>query len=69
MEDYETLALALARDPVRLAALARPAGGTAPFQPALRYRLFSAHRIETAYLRMMEIRAQGAAPQSFAVSA
>jgi predicted O-linked N-acetylglucosamine transferase (SPINDLY family) len=68
MEDYENLALALARDPARLAGLrARLA------QNRLNSPLYDTDRfcrsIEAAYLRMMEISRSGGAWESFAVSA
>jgi predicted O-linked N-acetylglucosamine transferase (SPINDLY family) len=66
MEDYEALALALARDPARLKALrTRLAENrrTSPLYDTDRFR----RSLEAAFLRMMEISRAGQAPQSFAV--
>jgi predicted O-linked N-acetylglucosamine transferase (SPINDLY family) len=68
LEDYEALALALARDPARLAALkAKLAVGrrTAPLFDADRFR----RHIERGYEMMMDIARAGDAPHPFDVPA
>ena len=67
VEDYEALALALARDPARLAEINAQAGANRAVQPAFRYRQVSPS-IEAAYQRMMEISRAGHAPESFTVA-
>ncbi len=67
-EDYEALALALARDRERLAGLRGKLAQNRLSSPLYDTDLFR-KSIETAYLRMMEMSLQGLAPQSFAVSA
>jgi predicted O-linked N-acetylglucosamine transferase (SPINDLY family) len=68
LEEYETLALALAHDPARLAGLrARLAEYRLP-SPLYDTDRFRRH-IEAAYLRMMEILRQGRQPESFTISA
>ena len=65
-EDYEALALALARSPERLAALRarlRANRATAPLFDAGRL----ARHLEAAYLEMWRLNQAGAAPRSFAV--
>ena len=67
LEDYEALALALARDPAKLAALkAKLAENrtTAPLFDADRFR----RHIERSYEMMMEIARAGEAPKPFDVS-
>jgi predicted O-linked N-acetylglucosamine transferase (SPINDLY family) len=68
MDDYEALALALARDPVRLADLrARLLANrlSSPLYDTDRFRV----SLEAAYLRMMEISRHGGRPESFTVPA
>jgi len=68
LPDYERLALALARDPARLAAIRRKLEGarlTAPLFDSAR----TCRALEAAYREMWEIRRRGEAPRSFAVSA
>ncbi|HWX89889.1 MAG TPA: hypothetical protein VNY75_06260, partial [Rhizomicrobium sp.] len=68
MKDYEVLALALARDPARLAALrARLAANrrSSPLYDTDRFRV----SLEAAYLRMVEISRNNGSPESFTVSA
>jgi protein O-GlcNAc transferase len=68
MDDYEAMALALAREPARLAALrARLAANrlSSPLYDTDRFRT----SLEAAYLRMMEIARAGRAPESFTVPA
>ena len=67
-EAYEALALALARDPLRLAALRVRLGANRLSSPLYDTDLFRRH-IEWAYLRMVEIARAGGAPHSFAVPA
>jgi predicted O-linked N-acetylglucosamine transferase (SPINDLY family) len=68
LADYESLALALARDPAALAELRRRLSGARPTT-----RLFDAARqtaaIESAFTEMWRIRASGAPPRGFAVPA
>lgn len=68
LEDYETLALALARDP---ALLARYRKGLADHRDscALFDSVRHARGVEAAYLRMCEIARAGGDPESFAVPA
>jgi len=66
LEDYEKLALSLARDPARLQGLrARLQANrlTSPLYDTDRFR----RDLETAYLRTMEIARAGQAAESFAV--
>jgi len=68
LEEYEALALALARDPSRLQALrTRLAENrhTSPLYDTDRFR----RSLEAAYLRMMEIARAGERPESFSVPA
>jgi predicted O-linked N-acetylglucosamine transferase (SPINDLY family) len=68
MDDYEAMALALAREPARLAALrARLAANrlSSPLYDTDRFRA----SLEAAYLHMMEISREGRAPESFTVPA
>jgi len=68
LEDYEALALVLARSPGKLADLrARLAANrlSSPLYDVARF----ARSIEAAYLRMMEISRRGEKPQGFAVPA
>ena len=68
LADYEALALALARDPQRLAGLrARLAANrlSGPLYDAARFT----RSIEAAYLRMMEISRARRKPESFTVPA
>jgi protein O-GlcNAc transferase len=65
--DYEALALALARDPGRLATMrSRLAAnrGQSPLFDAARY----CRHIEAAYVRMVEISRAGGTPENFAVA-
>jgi predicted O-linked N-acetylglucosamine transferase (SPINDLY family) len=67
LEDYEALALALARDPARLGGLrARLKEGrlTSPLFDTEGF----ARGLEAAYLRMMEISRAGRVPENFAVA-
>ncbi len=68
MEDYESLALALARDPARLGGVCAKLAERRLTSPLYDTGLFR-KSIETAFLRMMEMSIQGLAPQSFSVSA
>jgi predicted O-linked N-acetylglucosamine transferase (SPINDLY family) len=66
LEEYEALALALARDPARLGNLRAKLQEmrlTSPLYDTDRF----ARSLEAAYLRMMEISRTGHAPESFAV--
>ncbi len=66
LDDYEALALDLARHPARLAAIrARlwQARSTAPLFDAARY----ARNLEAAFAHMLELHAAGRQPQAFAV--
>jgi predicted O-linked N-acetylglucosamine transferase (SPINDLY family) len=65
---YETLALALARDPARLAGLKSRLAANRRASPLYDTDLFRRH-IELAYLRMVEIARAGDAPRAFAVPA
>ncbi|HYS47103.1 MAG TPA: tetratricopeptide repeat protein, partial [Rhizomicrobium sp.] len=68
LQDYESLALALAREPARLADLRARCGEnrlTSPLYDTDGFR----KNIEAAYLRMMEISRQGRGPESFTVPA
>jgi protein O-GlcNAc transferase len=68
MDAYEALALALARDPVRLADLrARLSANrlSSPLYDTDRFRV----SLEAAYLRMLEISRNNGLPESFTVSA
>ena len=66
IEDYESLALALTRDPARLAALKTRLAENRLSSPLYDTDGFR-RAIETAYLRMVEIAREGRAPESFAV--
>ena len=68
MQDYESLALALARDPARLAGLRAGLAEKRLTSPLYHTGLFR-KSIETAFLRMTQLSSQGLAPQSFAVPA
>jgi predicted O-linked N-acetylglucosamine transferase (SPINDLY family) len=61
LEDYEALALDLARDPQRRRGPARQAGRKMALFAAIRYRPLL-HRIELAYLQMVNVRARGLPP-------
>jgi len=66
LQDYETLALALARDPARLAALRQRLAAnraTAPLFDSAAY----ARAIEAAFIRMWELHQTGEAPRTFMV--
>jgi protein O-GlcNAc transferase len=68
MDDYEAMALALAREPAQLAAFrARLAANrlSSPLYDTDRFRA----SLEAAYLRMMEIARAGRTPESFTVPA
>ena len=66
LADYEALALALARDPVRLQAMRDKLAANLPIAP-----LFDSERfrrdMETAYRKIWEIARAGEAPRSFSV--
>ena len=67
LEDYEALALSLARDPPRLAALRQKLADrrtTAPLFDSERYR----RHLEQAYLQMIERHRRGEPPASFDVA-
>jgi predicted O-linked N-acetylglucosamine transferase (SPINDLY family) len=67
LEDYEKLALALARDPARLAALRKTLAGNrqaAPLFDTARY----CRNLESAFVTMLERARSGQPPQSFAVA-
>ena len=66
--DYEALALALARDPQRLAAIRARLEANRLASPLFDLPRYRRH-IEAAYLRMMAISEAGGAPESFAVDA
>jgi predicted O-linked N-acetylglucosamine transferase (SPINDLY family) len=66
LEEYEALALALARDPARLGNLRARLGEMRRTSPLYDTDSF-ARSLEAAYLRMMEISRTGRAPESFAV--
>jgi predicted O-linked N-acetylglucosamine transferase (SPINDLY family) len=68
LEEYETLALALAHDPARLAGLRARLAENRLTSPLYDTDGFRRH-IEAAYLRMMEISRQGRRPESFTISA
>jgi predicted O-linked N-acetylglucosamine transferase (SPINDLY family) len=68
LEDYEALALALARDPARLAELRARLAANRLSSPLYDTDRFRTH-IETAYLQMLEISRSGRAPESFTVPA
>ena len=68
MEEYEALALALAQDPARLAALKAKLAGerlTAPLFDAPRF----CRHLEQAYVTIMEMARAGQAPRAFSVAA
>jgi predicted O-linked N-acetylglucosamine transferase (SPINDLY family) len=67
IEDYESLALALAHDPARLAALKIRLAANRLSSPLFDTDGFR-RSIEAAYLRMMEIAREGRAPESFAIT-
>jgi predicted O-linked N-acetylglucosamine transferase (SPINDLY family) len=64
LEDYEMLALALARDPARLAALRAKLAANRLAAPLFDAPRFCRH-IETAYEQMMAIARAGEAPRPF----
>ena len=66
MEEYEALALALARDPHRLGSLRARLEETVPTSPLYDTDGFR-RSLEAAYRRMVEISRAGRAPESFAV--
>jgi predicted O-linked N-acetylglucosamine transferase (SPINDLY family) len=66
LEEYEALALALARDPARLGNLRARLQENRLASPLYDTDRF-ARSLEAAYLRMMEISRAGRAPESFAV--
>ncbi|HEX4026389.1 MAG TPA: tetratricopeptide repeat protein [Rhizomicrobium sp.] len=68
LEDYEALALALARSPEKLAEIATRLAAnrlSGPLYDVVRF----ARSIEAAYLRMIEISHNGGQPQSFTIPA
>jgi len=66
LEDYESLALALARDPARLARVRHKLRENRLTAPLFDTGLFCRH-LEAAYVRMVETVRRGDAAQSFAV--
>jgi protein O-GlcNAc transferase len=66
IEDYESLALALARDPARLAVLKTRLAANRLSSPLYDTDGFR-RAIEAAYFRMMDIGREGRDPESFAV--
>ena len=68
LEHYEALALALARDPERLAGLRARLASNRLSSPLYDVQQF-ARSIEAAYLRMMEISRSGRKPEGFTVPA
>jgi predicted O-linked N-acetylglucosamine transferase (SPINDLY family) len=67
LDDYEALALALARDPERLAGLRARLAANRLSSPLYDVARFT-RSLEAAYRRMMEISHSGRSPESFAVS-
>jgi predicted O-linked N-acetylglucosamine transferase (SPINDLY family) len=67
LEDYEALALALARDPARLAALRQRLAANRLTSPLFDIARFS-RNLEAAYTQMYERRLAGEAPAAFAVN-
>ncbi len=67
-QDYEALALALARDPARLAALRQKLADKRLNAPLFDAARFTRH-LEQAYATMMDIARAGEAPRAFAVTA
>lgn len=67
-QDYEALALALARDPARLKALRDKLAANRATSTLFDTEKFR-RGLEAAYMRMHEIRQAGEAPQAFAVAA
>jgi predicted O-linked N-acetylglucosamine transferase (SPINDLY family) len=65
-EDYEALALALARDPARLAAIRRKLADNRLTHPLFDTDRFRRH-IEAAYTTMWEMHRRGESPRSFRV--
>jgi protein O-GlcNAc transferase len=68
LEHYEALALALARDPERLAGLRTQLAANRLSSPLYDVQQFT-RSIEAAYLRMMEISRSGQKPEGFTVPA
>uniref|UniRef100_UPI0013D527EB UDP-N-acetylglucosamine-peptide N-acetylglucosaminyltransferase n=1 Tax=Enterobacter hormaechei TaxID=158836 RepID=UPI0013D527EB len=66
LADYETLALALARDPARLAALRSRLARNIGVEPLFDTRRFTRH-IEVAFTTMWNRAQSGQPPSSFAV--
>jgi protein O-GlcNAc transferase len=66
LDDYEALALKLARDPALLAALRQKLARHRETYPLFNTGRFTRH-IEAAYIEMWERRQRGEPPQSFAV--
>jgi predicted O-linked N-acetylglucosamine transferase (SPINDLY family) len=67
LADYEALALRLARDPERLAAMRRKLAGNLQSFPLFDTERFTRH-IEAAYTTMWERAERGERPESFAVA-
>ena len=67
LADYEALALALARDPARLAEIRAKLAGNRETAPLFDSRRFTRH-LESAYTAMWERWQRGEAPESFAVA-
>jgi predicted O-linked N-acetylglucosamine transferase (SPINDLY family) len=68
LADYETLALALARDPARLRALRERLACNRPTAPLFDIDRFRRH-IEAAYMTMWDIHRRGEPPRAFDVAA
>jgi predicted O-linked N-acetylglucosamine transferase (SPINDLY family) len=68
LQEYETLALALAREPEKLGELRARLAASRLSSPLYDVKRFTS-AIEAAYQRMMEISRGGGAPQSFTVPA
>jgi predicted O-linked N-acetylglucosamine transferase (SPINDLY family) len=66
LNEYEALALKLARDPNLLASLKAKLAANRNTTPLFNTQLFT-HHLETAYTRMWELWQRGEPPQSFAV--
>jgi predicted O-linked N-acetylglucosamine transferase (SPINDLY family) len=66
-EEYEEMALALARNPAKLGAIRRRLAENKATYPLLDTARFT-RNIEAAYLRMMEIHERGGPPEHFSVA-
>jgi predicted O-linked N-acetylglucosamine transferase (SPINDLY family) len=67
LDDYEALALKLAREPALLSTLRQKLAGNRETQPLFDTKRFTRH-IEAAYTAMWERSQRGEPPQSFAVT-